>query len=544
MNMKANILIKDTFIVDGTGSKGFFGSLLIENGSIKKIIKTKDLFESSSSSTYIIDGKNLITTPGFIDVHSHNDLVPFMAEPHQALKLMQGVTTELVGQCGLGAAPCSESVNPGWGNYINGVVGTPEKKSISEFLAFPDYLSALDSSHLKSNYAALISHGAVRTSVMGFDSRLATAEEISAMCSLVGEAMNAGAYGLSFGLQYMPGIFSGKTELVELCKVVAKSDGVVMVHLRNHDISITKALDEMLEIAKASNVRLHISHLRSYGSEVLGCRGETLLKQVDKARSEGLILTFDEHLYLSGSTLLTQLLPPWFSEGGEGEMIKRLNTSALLARLKADMENPEVHYDGWDNYSYVTGFENILLTSVASEKNKNYIGKTIGELSESLSMEPFDFFMKLLKEEGAGVGIVTLDVFSEQDLTTLLQHPQQMIGSDSIPAGRPHPRLYGNYPLYIGKFVREKKALSLEEAVRKATSLPAKTLGIRNRGVLAEGMAADIVLFDLNEIIGYEDYMNPATPPKGIKYVIVNGEIAVNDGEVQFGKQGQVLLKK
>jgi len=538
MNNKKSILIKNTYIVDGTGNKGFFGNLLIENGRINKISKG-EIFPSTSDFL-IVDGEGLITAPGFIDVHSHNDLVPFMAESLQGLKLMQGVTTELVGQCGLGAAPCSESVNPGWQSYIKGVVGSSSIDVCSEFLSFSDYLDALSSVKLRNNYAALISHGALRTSVMGFDGRFATEDEVSKMGLLLEKAMESGAYGLSFGLQYMPGIFSGKAELHELCKIVAKFDGIVMVHLRNHDISISSALSEMIEIAKAAGVKLHISHLRSYGSETLGCRGEALLKLIDLGRKEGVILTFDEHLYLSGSTLLTQLLPPWFSDGGNEEMLKRLESGALLKKLKAELEDPSIHYDGWDNYSYVTGFENILITSVNSIEGQKYIGKTIGELATSASMEAFDFFIKLLQEEGTGVGIVTLNVFSEEDLITLLQHPYQMIGSDSIPAGRPHPRLYGNFPLFIGKFVREKKSLSIEEGVRKATSLPAKTLGIRDRGILAEGMIADIVLFDLKTITGYEDYMNPTLPPKGIKYVLINGSIAVANGQVLSESFGQV----
>lgn len=544
MKNAGTIFIKNTLIVDGTGKKPFYGSISIEDGQIKEIIEENQEITVASKSEIadlIIDGTGLVTSPGFIDVHSHNDLVPFMSESIQSLKLFQGVTTELVGQCGLGAAPCSETINPGWKNYIRGVVG--DSVNSLEFPDFQSYISVASSKGLANNYAALISHGAIRTSVMSFEGRSATEIEVEEMSKILEIAMNAGAFGLSLGLQYMPGIFSGKDELVSLCKIVAQNDGIVMVHLRNHDITILEALDEMIDIAKLSEVRLHISHLRSYASETLGCRGKILCERVNSARSKGIDLTFDQHVYLSGSTLLTQLLPPWITSGGAAKMIERLNNPLLVEKLRSELENPTIHYAGWDNYSYMTGFENILITSVHLESNKEYIGQTIGEIAIALGIAPFDFFVRLLKVEGSGVGIVTLNVFSEEDLEVLLKHSHAMIGSDSIPAGRPHPRLFGNYPLFIGKFVREKKLLTLEEAIRKATSLPAETLGLKNRGILAKGMAADIVLFDFAKIDGYQDYHNPTKAPKGIQHVIVNGIPALLNGKVSSRKSGTYLKK-
>jgi N-acyl-D-amino-acid deacylase len=419
------------------------------------------------------------------------------------------------------------------------VVGDP---GISwEFDDMDKYFAYINKAGLRNNYTALISHGAVRTHVMGFDNRKPGRDELDAMCEIVDTAMEAGAFGMSLGLQYMPAIFSSKEELTELCKVVKKYEGIVMVHLRNHDSSIVDAMDEIIAVAECSGVRLHISHMRSYNSKELGCRAGVLLEYIEKAILRGINITFDEHLYLSGSTLMTQLLPPWMTNKGSDALMAGLRDKEALEKLKYELASKETRYRGWDNYSAINGWDGILITSVKTEKNQAYIGKTVRSISEVLGMHPVDFMAELLIEEQTGVGIVTLNVFSEEDTMTLIKHPLQMTGSDSIPAGVPHPRLYGNYPLFIGKFVREKKAVSLEQAVYKCTLLPAKTLGIPDMGELSTGKRADITIFDFNEITGYEDYGNSTLPPTGVKHVILGGNFAVRDAMPCTGSFGSVI---
>lgn len=528
-----DIIIKNGCIVDGTGNSCYEGNIGIKNGKIIKIDSYID-----EQALEIIDAKGLVVSPGFIDVHSHNDLVPFMEKNIQDLKLMQGVTTELVGQCGLGVIPCIEEENSLWKNYIRGVVGDPGFKW--NFPNIHEYINQITSKGLKNNFTTLISHGAIRTSIMGFDSRIPTKDEVKAMCKITESAMEAGAFGMSIGLQYMPAIFSTKDELIDICKVIAKYDGIVMVHLRNHDDTITNALEEIIYIAEQSKVKLHISHMRSYNSKHLGCPAEKLISYVEKALNKGLKITFDEHLYLSGSTLMTQLLPPWITAGGSEEMARKLQNTDILLKVKEELKSHKIHYKGWDNYSLITGWHGILITSVKRKENLKYLGKTVGEISKALGIDDVDFALQLLMEENFGVAIVTLDVFSEEDTIKFINHPLQMVGSDSIPAGNPHPRLYGNYPLFIGKFVRDKKALSLENAVYKTSYLPAKTLGLKDIGEIAVGKTADIVLFDLNEIKGYENYFEPTKAPIGIKYVILNGKVAVRDGVVCKNCYGRV----
>jgi N-acyl-D-amino-acid deacylase len=531
-----DIIIKNGYIVDGTGNTCYTGDLGIKDGKIVKIQSNID-----EQALEFIDAMGLVVSPGFIDVHSHNDLVPFMDGNIQNLKLMQGVTTELVGQCGLGVIPCVEEETDIWKNYIRGVVGDPGFKW--DFPNLDAYIDQIASKGLKNNITVLISHGAIRTSVMKFDNRIATKEEIDTMCEIVDNAMKYGAFGMSMGLQYIPGIFSSKEELINICKVIAKYDGIVMVHLRNHDDTIKNALEEIIYIAQQSKVRLHISHLRSYNSKELGCEAERIISYIEKAIDIGIKTTFDEHLYLSGSTLMSQLLPPWIIAGGSEEMIKRLKNKETLLKLKEELRSHQTHYAGWDNYSLITGWDGILITSVKKEENLKYIGKTVGAIAEELGIEAVDFALKLLMEEQFGVAIVTLNVFSEEDTIKLIKHPLQMVGSDSIPAGNPHPRLYGNYPLFIGKFVRDKKALSLEEAIYKISYLPAKTLGLKDVGEIAVGKTADIVLFDLSEIKGFENYFEPTKAPIGVKYVILNGKLAVKDSVVCKDFYGKVYRR-
>lgn len=536
MSIMFDVLLKNGRIVDGKNNPSYFSDIAISDGKIVAIQKN-----ISGDARHVIDAEGLTVCPGFIDVHSHNDLMPFMEDRKKSLKLMQGVTTELVGQCGLGIIPCTEGKGNLWKDYVRGVVGSPDIKW--EFPDLNTYFDRIGNAGYKNNIAAMISHGAVKASVMGFESRLPSEDEIKKMCSIVENAMKQGAFGLTMGLQYMPGIFSENHEIVELFKVVKKYDGIIMVHLRNHDSTITDAMNYIIEAAEAAEVKIHISHLRSYASDVYGKNADCLISKIEEAYSRGVDITFDEHMYLSGSTLMTQLLPPWVMEAGKGSLKDALKDESIIKRLKAELKDENVHYRGWDNYSAVNGWKGIMITSVKNENNIKYIGRCVEEIAREENMEPVDFALKLLSEE-KGAGIVTLNVFSEEDTIKLIKHPLEMMGSDSIPAGVPHPRLYGNYPLLFGKYVREKDALSLEEAVYKSSGFPAKRLGLNNIGEIAVGKKADIILFDADTIKGYEDYTNPSLPPEGIIHVILGGHIAVLNSKVTSGEYGRTVTRQ
>lgn len=531
-----DLLIKSGFIVNGTGSPGYYGDIGIKDSRI--VSMGRDL---GSEALSVIHASGLTVTPGFIDIHSHNDLVPLLEERLHGLKLMQGVTTELIGQCGLGVIPCAENRNGLWKSYVRGVVGAPDDDW--KFSGIRDYMEQISRRGLKNNYSALISHGAIRASVMGFTSGTPSMEQIDKMCSIADEAMKEGAFGMSLGLQYMPGVFSKKEELIPICRVIAQHGGIIMIHLRNHDISILNAMDEILEVVEAAKVKLHISHLKSYNSEELGCPAEELIKYVEKAALREISITFDEHIYLSGSTLMTQMLPPFVTSSGANSIVENLKDSRIIERIKKELEDKTTRYKGWDNYIAVVGWEGVLITSVKKDENLKYVGRTVGEISRELGLHPVDFAAGLLISEEGGVGIITRNLFSEEDNAKLIQHPLCMIASDSIPAGNPHPRLYSNFPLLFSKYVRERGVLTLENAVYKSTLLPAKTVGYRDIGELAEGKTADIVIFDADEITGYEDYMNPDRPPRGIKHVILNGRLAMSNGGLMEGYNGKSITR-
>lgn len=527
-------------IADGTGTQIYRGNIYIKDGIIKRIGAEEAGHKVEAEK--IIDAQGLIVSPGFIDVHSHNDLIPFISENLQELKLKQGVTTELVGQCGLGTVPCVETESDLWKQYVKGVVGDPGKNYIWNFPDFKSFITALKNKGIRNNYAALITQGAIRAAVMGFENRKADPGELEKMKSFVSEAMENGAFGISMGLQYLPGIFTDENELVELCSIVAQHDGVMMVHVRNHDYYMGEAVKEVIRIAEKSGVRLHVSHMRSYKKEKWGVNAEKLLSIIDEGIKRGVEITFDQHFYVSGSTLLTQVLPPWVTEGSAEEMVRRLSDRKVLDKLKKDYGKQDMHYSGWDDYGAIAGWDNIMITSLSREENKEFLGMTIGQIAERLGMEPVEAAAKLLISERGGINIVCLNIFSEEDIERLMKHKAQMIGSDSIPSGVPHPRLYGNFPLYISKFVRDKKVISLEEAIYKASGKPAELLRLKDRGTIEEGRIADITVFDLKNLKAYEDYKNPRKAPEGIKYVLLKGNVALNNGRTEDRKYGEMLV--
>lgn len=529
-----DVLIRNGLVVDGSGRPGERTNVAVQGGKIYAMNAAAD-----AAAKLVIDAAGLVVAPGFIDVHSHNDLVPFGDAAVQELKLRQGVTTELVGQCGLGVVPSSPADGGLWQNYIKGVVG--DVAGGFSFFDMADYRRQMAARGLKNNVAALVSHGALRATVMGFAPRAATEAETAQLCALAEQAFAQGALGLSLGLQYMPGIYSERAELSALAAVVARCGKLIMVHLRNHDRTMSAALREMIDIAAENGAALHISHMRSYDSAIWGCPAAELIRLIDEGEAKGIRLTFDEHLYLSGSTLLTQLLPPWLSGGPAEAMRRQLADNATRERLKRELQDPRISYPGWDNYSAVAGWDGVLLTSLTKRENRPLIGRTVAELAAEWHQDPVDVVAELLLAEGGGVGIVTMNIFSEQETLQLIRDPRQMFGSDSIPAGVPHPRLYGNYPLLFGKFVRDRRALTLEEAVYKAARLPALTIGLPERGLLETGKVADIVLFDFTAINGYEEYRNSRKRPVGIRDVIVNGQPALLNGQCCAGLPGRML---
>jgi N-acyl-D-amino-acid deacylase len=522
-----DIIIKNGKVYDGTGNPWTKLDVGITDG---KIVNMGDL--SSESAKTIIDAKELAISPGFIDTHSHSDLLCTRPDVHK-IKLLQGVTNEVFGQDGISVAPVSEETKPLWQKQLkglNGDIGDWPWNTVEEYLEF------LDNSGISGNATYLVPHGAVRTLVMGFEGRTSTKEEMSQMRELVEEGMRQGAVGLSSGLVYPPNVFSNKEELIEICKGAAKYDGCFVVHIRNESNYSLDALDEVIDVARQSGVRLHVSHFKVAG-KINRDKFETSLKKMVEARNEGIEVTFDQYPYTAGSTVFHAILPPWMHSGGTEEMLQRLQDPEVRRKIKEDLKK-----DDFENWVLTCGWENIIITSVSTDENRHVEGKNLIEIAEARNVDVADAAFDLLIEENAGITMV-IHWGNEEDVIYGMQHSLQIVGSDGIFGGKPHPRLYGTYPRVLGRFVREKGALSLEEAVRKMSGAPAQLLRLKNRGLVKEGYWADIVVFDPTTVEDMSTYENPLQEPVGIKYVLVNGKIAVHNGEFINVAAGKVIRR-
>jgi N-acyl-D-amino-acid deacylase len=524
-----DIVIKNGHLIDGTGNPWTKLDIGIQNGVITKIGHLKDV-ECKEE----IDASHLVVAPGFIDTHVHSDLLCINHDLHK-IKVLQGVTTELFGQDGISVAPVSEETKPLWQAQLkglNGDIGDWPWNSIEEYLLF------LENSKLVGNATYLVPHGNIRTLVMGFEGRTATKDEMARMRELVEVGMREGAYGVSTGLIYPPNVYSCKEELIEICKGSAKYGGIFVVHMRNESNYSIEALEEVIDVARQSGVRLHVSHFKVAGKHNRDKYRESL-RLMDIGREEGIEITYDQYPYPAGSTVLHSLLPPWTHSGGTVEMLKRLENQELREKIKEEMLNS----DDYDNSVRNCGWDGIFVTSVVSEQNKPFEGKNIQEISELRGISPADTVLELLVEEN---GIVTMVNFwgHEDEVSVGMQHPLQMVGSDGIFGGKPHPRLYGTFPRVLGKYVREEKTLTLQDAIRRMTGAAAQLLRLKDRGYLREGYFADIVIFDPNTIEDKATYQSPLQEPVGIKHVIVNGEVAVRNGEFIGTTAGRVIRRE
>ncbi|EGL83833.1 D-aminoacylase domain protein [Caldalkalibacillus thermarum TA2.A1] len=524
-----DLIIRNGKLYDGTENPWTRLDIGIVSGKIANI---GDL--GHEQARIEIDAQGLAVAPGFIDTHVHSDLLCTKPEIHK-IKVLQGVTTELLGQDGISVAPVSELTKPLWQKQLkglNGDIGEWPWHSIDEYLKF------LDKSNLAGNVVYLVPHGNIRTLVMGFAGRKATRNEMQQMRELVEEGMRQGAVGVSSGLIYPPNVFADKEELIEICKGAAKYDGCFVVHIRNESHRSLEALDEVIDVARQSGVRLHVSHFKVAG-QINRDKYEKALAKMDAGRAEGIEITFDQYPYTAGSTVFHAILPPWMHSGGTSEMLERLKDPVIRQKVKEDFQS-NLDYENW---VLNCGWENIIIASVSTEKNKRLEGKNVLQLAEIKGVEPADAAFDLLLEENAGVTMV-VHWGNEQDVIYGMKHPLQIVSSDGIFGGKPHPRLYGTYPRVLGRFVREKKALTLEQAIRKMSGAPAQLLRLKDRGFLREGYWADIVVFDPDTVLDRSTYEDPLQEPAGIHYVLVNGELTVKDGEYLGTTAGQVIRRK
>ena len=520
-----DLILKGGRVYDGTGGPWYRADVGIRGDTIAEIGPLQQ-----AGAERVVDCANMAVSPGFIDTHSHSDLMVF-EDPSLGPKMMQGVTTELLGQDGIAAAPVRDERKADWGRHLSGLLGNPDIEW--DWSSFEEYLAALERIRPGPNMACLLPQGNLRLWVMGMEDRKPTAAELEEMIALLHQGFEAGAVGLSTGLIYPPCSYADEEELTALCSEMTRYGGFLVVHLRSEDVQLFEAVGEMLRVCEKSGAPLHISHLKAGGRAQFGKAGE-LLERLEAARHRGIEVTFDQYPYTAGSTMLFAILPEWLQEGGPDQMIERLKDTSIRERILTEVAT---------RTSSTIDLSDIRVSAVGSEKNKHVEGKNLLELEETMGRPLIDAVCDLLVEEDLNVSMI-LFIADEGDVQTILKHPLHIACTDGLLGGKPHPRLYGAFPRILGHYCRELGILDFPEAIRKMTSAPAARLGLRDRGLLRPGMKADLVVFDPDEIIDTSTYEEPRQHPKGVLHVFVNGKQAVRAGELFEARAGRVLRRE
>jgi N-acyl-D-aspartate/D-glutamate deacylase len=500
-----DLLISGGMVIDGTGSPAFRANVAITGGRIAAISRTPI---DAALARRRIDATGLIVSPGFIDLHAH--LEPILTMPDAESHVRQGVTLALGGPDGGGANPMAP------------------------------YLARVGQEKLGMNVAFLTGHNTIRRAVMGTANRAPTAVELDSMRAMVARAMGDGAFGLSTGLRYLPGVYSNTDEVVALSRVVADSGGIYTSHLREEAVGLFEGVAEALEIGRRARIPVVLTHHKAVGPKMWG-KSVVTLAMVDSARRAGTDVMIDQYPYTASSTGFDILVPPWALAGGDSALRRRLADPVLNDSIERGvLELLRDDRGGGD-------IRRVQFSRVSWDSTLN--GKTLYDLAMRLNVEPTlenaaPIVLDVVLRGGAST---IFHVIDEQDVKRIMAHPQTMIASDGrlnrLGDAVPHPRAYGTFPRVLGRYVREEKVLTLEQAVRKMTSMPAARLGLTDRGCLREGCAADVTIFSAENVRDVGSYADPHHYPEGIPWVIVNGVPVVENGEFSAARPGQVLRR-
>ena len=522
-------LIRGALILDGSGAEPFTADVLLRGGRIAEIGG-----RSRPAGARLIEADGLALAPGFIDMHAHSDLAVLTDGDHLA-KTMQGVTTEVIGQDGLSYAPVTDQTMATVREQIAGWNGIPEQLDFA-WRSVGEYLAEIDRRGSATHVAYLLPQGTIRMNVVGTEDRAPTPAELDMMRSQIERGMREGAFGMSSGLTYVPGMFAGTEELVALCEVVARHGGYYSPHQRSYGAGALEAYREMLEVGERSHCPVHLTHATMNFSENRGRAGE-LLELIDRAVGRGVDVTLDSYPYLPGSTTLAALLPSWAATGGIERTLERLGDPDQRARIAQVME-----VEGSDGHHGVpVDWDTVELAGVRSPALRDRVGRTIAQLAAAQQRAPAEVFFELLIQDRLGVSILH-HVGDEANVRTVMRHRRQMGGSDGLLVGdKPHPRGAGTFARYLGHYVREEGVLSLAEAIVHLSASPARRLGLTDRGRITEGALADLVLFDPARVADRATFEQPRLPPAGIHQVLSRGSTVVENGHRTDARPGRAL---
>lgn len=527
-----DLLIRNGRIVDGSGSAGYIADVAIKGDRIVKIGKL-----SQATATRTIDAQGLVVAPGFIDMLGQSETY-LLIDPRAMSKVMMGVTTEITGE-GESIAPINDRQIKEQEDFLRRFSLTIDWRTLDE------YFKRLDKQGSGVNLGTFVGATQVREYVIGYDDRPPTPQELEQMKKLVADAMRDGALGLSTSLQYVPARFAKTDELVELAKVARQYGGIYATHQRSEANTIDASLDEVFEIAQKAKIPVEIWHLKTAYKKNWG-RMPHVLDRIKQARDRGLDITADIYPYIAGSTALSACLPPWALEGGTDKMLDRLRDPQTRQRLKTEISQEQTT---WENiYLGSGGPGGVLIGSVVNRELEPLQGKRISEIAEQQKKDPLDTVFDLILADHGQTGAIYF-MMSEDDMRAAMKSALVSFCTDSgsravdgpLAGSKSHPRGWGSYPRILGRYVRDEKLLTLEAAIHKMTGAPAARVGLKERGLIKEGMFADITIFDPAQVIDRASFESPNQYPTGIDYVIVNGKLSVDKGERTSVLNGRVL---
>ena len=482
-----------------------------------------------------IDLTGLSLAPGFVDMHAHSALRSFQ-DPILAPKLLQGFTTELINPDGMGPAPVTDErlADRMTQLALSEGPGPPEWP----WRSIDGYIAELERTRPAITLCPFVPHGAVRDTVLGGAQRAPTSAELQAIRGEVAKGMEAGAWGISFGLVYTPGAYADRDEVLAVSAEAARFGGLISVHMRGESHNLLEAVEEMIDVSRRSGAPVHLSHLK-----VLGQRNawklDLLLEMIDSALAEGVDITFDQYPYGAGVTLLSALLPPWAHEGGIARMTARLQDRSTVDRLLTALEDPNA---GPESFYYQCGPAGIVVTDCGPDGPKDVIGRTLAEIASARNAEPERVVIDLLLETGMS-GLVILHYADRSVVKTIAGHSAMLVGSDAVFATRPHPRLWGTAPRFLGRYAIREGIVTVREAVARLSFRAARRVGLDDRGDIAGGQRADLVAFDPHRVIDRATYNEPEEGPEGIDWVIVGGGVAVDPNGPTGARRGGVARR-